>query len=153
MLRYPCRLKQPAAEADAYLASWRKLVQDRRITLAFDQRGQFSMTASGVPATGSGNDQTKDEVIQRLLSMIVPLPAEPVGAGARWRVVTILRQRPAYVKQTAIYTLSSAAVASKAGPATWKLHIKLTRVGEQQAIQDPLLPPGATADGETVPVT
>jgi hypothetical protein len=79
-------------------------------------------------------------LVQRLLALIVPVPAEPVGAGASWRAVTILRRGPAVAKQTAIYTLIAR------GPARWKLHVKLQRVGQRQQIVDPGLPPATSAE-------
>jgi len=134
---------QPAAasrDADAYLTSWRTLLQDRRMTVAIDDRGQFTTIAFLDDPAAPRNAQAKDELVQRLASTTVPLPVEPVGTGASWRVVTILRQGLAYAKQTATYTLLST------GPAGWKLHVKLQRVAEEQSIADPSLPAGVTAD-------
>jgi hypothetical protein len=129
-----------STEADAYLAPWRTLLQDRRITVAVDERGQLGTITFIDDRDGARSARSRDELIQRLLATIVPLPVEPVGTGARWRVVTILRQGPAYAKQTATYTLTSR------GPAAWKLRVKLQRVGEEQRVADPSLPPGTTAD-------
>ena len=126
-------------EAEAYLAPWRTLLQARKITVAIDERGQFTVIGLPDDPRDPRNAAARDELVQRLASTIVPLPAEPVGPGASWRVVTILRQGPAYAKQTATYTLTSAS------PSGWKLHVKLQRVGEEQAIADPSLPAGTTA--------
>jgi hypothetical protein len=132
---------QPAsAEADAYLATWRGLLQGRTITVTVDDRGQLSaLTFNDDPANARGA-RAKDELTQRLLATLVPLPAEPIAPGASWRVVTILRQGPAYTKQTATYTLTAKTASS------WKLHLKLQRVGEPQRLRDPSLPPGTTAE-------
>jgi len=130
----------PSPDADAYLASWRTLLQDRRITVAVDDRGMFTTIAFTDDPAAARNAQARDELAQRLASTLVPLPAEPIGAGARWKVVTILRQGRTYAKQTAIYTLVSTTAAG------WKLHVKLQRVGEQQFINDPSLPSGMTAE-------
>jgi hypothetical protein len=127
-------------DADAYLTPWRTLLQNRRITVAFDDRGGFSAITFNDDATNARSGKARDELVQRLLLLIVPLPVEPVGAGASWRVVTILRQGPAYAKQTATYTLTART------PGGWKLHAKLQRVGEEQRITDPALPAGTTAD-------
>lgn len=132
--------ERPSADADAYLARWRTLLQNRRITAQLDDRGGFSRPRFGDDPTGARSELARDELVQRLLATIVPLPAEPVAPGARWRVVTILRQGPAYAKQTAIYTLVSRE------PARWKLHVKLQRVAEEQRLSDPSLPAGTTAD-------
>jgi hypothetical protein len=130
----------PSAQADAYLAPWRTLLQHRRITVAIDERGAFTAIAFVDDPAGARSARARDELVQRLLATIMPLPVEPVGTGASWRVVTILRQGPAYAKQTATYTLRSR------GPERWKLHVALQRVGEEQRVQDPSLPPGTTAD-------
>jgi hypothetical protein len=128
-----------SAEADAYLASWRKLLQNRRMTATVDDRGQVATLGFNDDPTGTRSAQARDDLAQRLLSTIVPLPAEPVGAGARWRVVTILKQGPAFAKQTATYTLI-------APGAVWRVHVKLQRVAEEQRLEDPALPAGTTAD-------
>lgn len=128
------------ADASAYLAPWRTQLQDRHLTVTLDDRGGFTAIAFDDDPAGARSEQARDELVQRLLITIVPLPAEPVGAGASWRVVTILRQGPAYAKQTATYTLTSRT------PAAWKVHVKLQRIGQEQRISDPALPRGTTAD-------
>lgn len=140
LLPLPGEAAAASAEAEAYLAPWRTLLQNRRITIGFDDRGGFSAITFNDDATGARSARARDELVQRLLSLIVPLPVEPVGTGAGWQVVTILRQGPAYAKQTATYTLTSRTAGA------WKLHAKLQRVGEEQRISDPALPPGTTAD-------
>lgn len=127
-------------EAEAYLAPWRTLLQNRRITVAFDDRGGFSAIRFNDDPTSTRSARAKDELVQRLLSLTVPVPVEPVGTGASWRVVTILRQGPVYAKQTATYTLTSRTARA------WKVHAQLQRVGEEQRISDPSLPPGTMAD-------
>src|SRR5262249_19081359 len=59
---------------------------------------------------------------------------------ASWRAVTVFRQGSAVAKQTAIYTLTAR------GPARWKLHVKLQRVGQRQQIVDPAPPQGSSAE-------
>ena len=81
-----------------------------------------------------------DEAAQRLLALAVPVPTEPVGIGATWRVVTLLRQRPALVKQTATYTLL-AREASR-----WTIGVELARVAEPQTAEDPGLPADTAVD-------
>jgi len=126
--------------ADAYLAAWRALLQDRRVTVDVDARGAIGAIRFDDDPTGARGAQGRDELVQRLLSLIVPLPAEPVAPGARWRVVTVLRQGPAVAKQTATYTLIGRTATA------WKLHVQLHRVGEPQRIADPSLPAGTTAE-------
>jgi hypothetical protein len=128
------------ADADAYLAPWRTLLQDHRATVEVNDRGAIIAIHFDDDPAGARSARAKDELVQRLLSLIVPLPAEPIAAGARWRVVTILRQGPTLAKQTATYTL----IARRA--AGWKLHVQLVRVAEQQRITDPSLPPGTAAE-------
>jgi hypothetical protein len=127
------------ADTTAYLAAWRAQLQDRHIAVTFDARGELSAIVFDDDPAGARSQQARDELVQRLLATIVPLPIEPVGTGASWRVVTILRQGPAYAKQTATYTLTSRR------PSAWRLHVKLLRVGEEQPLADPALPRGTTA--------
>jgi hypothetical protein len=129
---------KPSLDADSYLMPWRSMLQSRRITLRFDDRGGFSSVVFNDDPTNTRSAKAKDELVQRLLTLIVPLPVEPVAPGASWRVVTILRQGPIYAKQTATFTLSARSATS------WKLHAKLQRVGEEQRISEPS-PPGTPA--------
>lgn len=135
----PGEAQAASPDADAYLASWRKQLENRRMTVTLDARGQVATVGFNDDPTGTRSAQARDDLIQRLLSTIVPLPVEPVGAGARWRVVTILKQGPAFAKQTATYTLAAPGTA-------WKVHVKLQRVAEEQRLEDPALPAGTTAD-------
>jgi hypothetical protein len=130
----------PSPDADAYLAPWRTLLQGRPITLELDDRGAIASLRFDDDPSGATSAQARDELVQRLVSLIVPLPAEPVGTGASWRAITLLRQGPAVARQTAIYTLIAR------GPARWKLHVKLQRVGRRQQIVDPALPQGTSAE-------
>jgi hypothetical protein len=126
-------------ETDAYLGTWRTLLQRRRITIEVDAHGQLGkITFMDDPGNARGW-KAHDELAQRLLSTVVPVPDKPVGAGATWKVVTILRQGPVYAKQIATYKLLSRG-------ATWKVHAHLERVAEQQRFVDDTLPKGVTAD-------
>ncbi|MGN6103530.1 MAG: hypothetical protein ACTHU0_00255 [Kofleriaceae bacterium] len=128
------------AAAEQYLASWRARLQNRRATVGLDARGQLGAITFNDDPTGARSAPSRDELAQRLLAVIVPLPEDPVGRGARWEVVTVLRQGPAYVRQTATYTLV------ERGPHSWKLHVELLRVAEEQRVSDPALPPGTVVD-------
>ena len=131
---------QATADTAAYLAPWRTRLEGHDAAVAFDERGRISAIRFDDDPGGARSEPSRDELAQRLLAAIVPLPEEPVGAGASWRVVTILRQGPAYAKQTATYTLTSRTAAA------WKLHVKLQRIGQEQHLADPSLPPGTSAD-------
>src|SRR5690606_33184804 len=108
----------PTPEATQYLAGWRS-VEGRRVAIEVDPRGQLGQLVFADDPTGARSQEGKDELAQRLLVMLVPLPDEPVGVGASWRAVTMLRQRPAIVKQTATYTLLERTSAG------WKLGVEL----------------------------
>ena len=71
---------------------------------------------------------------------MVPWPREPIGVGARWRVITLLRIGGAYVKQTATYELT----ALDGARAT--IAVALTRLAERQLLALPGLPAGAEAE-------
>ncbi len=121
-----------AATPDAltYLTGWRAS-ENRRLTLGFDARGVLGPIAFGDDPTGARSRDAIDDLTQRLLSIVVPVPEEPVGIGATWRVVTVLFQRPVVVKQTATYTLLERTATA------WKVGVDLQRIGEEQLILDP----------------
>jgi hypothetical protein len=85
---------------------------------AIDDRGQLGPQSRG------------DDEAQRLLALVVQLPAEPIGVGATWRTVDVLRQRPAIVKQTATYTLLARTAT------TLHLGVELVRNGQPQTLDD-----------------
>ena len=126
--------------AEQYIASWKAKLQDRRISVALDVRGQLGAIIFNDDPANQRSGPAKDELVQRLLAMAVPVPTEPVAVGAKWDVVTVLRQGPIYVRQTGTYTLTSRTKTA------WKLHVKLLRVAEEQRVTDPSLPKGVTAD-------
>jgi hypothetical protein len=128
----------PAAQQ--YVAAWKARLENRRVSVAVDPRGQLGTITFNDDPANQRSATAKDELAQRLLALLVPLPAEPVGSGAKWQVTTILRQGPAYVKQTADYTLGARV------DGRWKIHVRILRVAEQQLVADPNLPPGTTAE-------
>jgi hypothetical protein len=132
------------ARADEYLASFRDHVEHRRGTIAADARGRvgriaFADAAPAAPAKAAP-DRAIDDVTERWLAASVPLPDEPIGAGARWRVVTVLRAGAAIVKQSADYTLV------EARPDRWIVEVDVRRVGEDQLVDATGLPPGSVVE-------
>jgi hypothetical protein len=126
-------------QAEQYLAPWRAL-EGRRIALDVDSRGKLGRVTFPDDPSGAKSEVAIDDITQRLLATFVPLPEEAVGIGASWRVVTILRQRPVIVKQTAIYKLVAKTSAG------WKIEVDLQRVGESQTIIDPSVPPDTVVE-------
>ncbi|MEO8705760.1 MAG: hypothetical protein ABI867_37360 [Kofleriaceae bacterium] len=126
--------------AEQYIASWRAKLQNRRIAVTTDPQGQFSTITFNDDPANQRSLAAKDELVQRLLAVMIPVPTEAVGTGAKWQVTTVLRQGPLYIKQTGTYTLVERT------PAKWKLHVKLLRVGEEQTVSDAALPKGASVD-------
>lgn len=108
----------PAAEA--YLEPWNALA-GRTFDVPLDVRGRLT--------TAVDHDASSEELAQRLLATAVPLPEQPIGAGARWRVVTALRQQSAVIKQTATYTLVSA-------QRPWKIAVDIQRLAEPLRLGD-----------------
>jgi hypothetical protein len=117
------------ADAASYLSAW-KGSEDRPFTVAFDARGQLGALVFDDDAATDRSRDPVDDLTQRLLSIVVPVPEEAVGVGASWKVVTALAQRPVVVKQTATYTLLDRT------PTTWKIRIEIRRVAEAQIIDD-----------------
>ncbi len=135
----PGETAKSSADANAYLASWRAL-ENRRMTVAIDDRGRLDAITFNDDPTGERSEAARHDLAQRLLATIVPLPDAPVGVGARWRVVTTLKQGPAFAKQTALYTLTAKTAR------LWKLHVRIQRVAEAQQLSDPSVPPGTSAE-------
>jgi hypothetical protein len=106
--------------AQGYLAPWNTLA-GHAFAIPLDPRGRLTAPVD--------HDASSDEMVQRLLAMAVPLPSEPIGEGAKWRVVTALRQQAAVIKQTATYTLVSAR-------RPWKIAVDIQRLAEPQRFGD-----------------
>jgi hypothetical protein len=110
----------------------------RMLFATLDDRGQL-----GPVSFGDGQGETTDAT-QRLLALVVQLPAEPVGIGAKWRAVDVLRQRPAIVKQTVTYTLLART------ETTLQLAVEIVRNGQPQTVTDAALPAGTAAELQTL---
>jgi hypothetical protein len=78
--------------------------------------GTFSVTASGIVreldipsppnATGVTYDMI-DHIARSLRLASLPLPEQPVGAGAKWRVTEVIEERGVRTKQSSTYELLS----------------------------------------------
>jgi hypothetical protein len=125
--------------AAPYLAPWRRLLEGRSATVELDARGQLGAIAFAPPLRGD-DEVARDELAQRLWGWVVPLPEEPVGPGARWTAVVVLRQALGVVEQTARYRLVSLR------DDTLELEVDARRVGEPQLLDASALAPGATRE-------
>ncbi len=129
-----------AAGAEPYVAAWAPLV-GRTFTLPVDPRGQLgTVTVEAEAGAAASGPAIVEDLVQRWLAVRVPVPSEPVGVGASWRVTTVLRQRPALVKQTATYRLV------KRTPKRWTIAVEVDRIGETQEIVEPGLPEGVRVE-------
>jgi hypothetical protein len=127
--------------ADEMAERYRSQVQGRRASATIDARGRIELvepTAGTDPAPGA---HTRREVLQILAESVVPLPEEPVGVGARWRVTMLLGRGAAMVNQVATYELVAI---EKSG--AWRIRATLAQDGENQMVTDPALPQGVTAE-------
>lgn len=143
--------RDPAMPGDAddeetqiapYVQRWKTLLAGRRASLALDERAMpVELTFAEDPLRASSGPE-RDELAQRLLALAIPLPAEPIGVGARWTAVTVMRQGLGVVKQTARYEL----IAATEQRLTVALDVR--RVGEEQRIAAASvgLPPGASLE-------
>lgn len=122
----PTEVASASREADAALAAWRAL-ENHTASVALDDRGQLGAVTVDAAAG-------RDELVERMLVGTIPLPAEPIGVGAKWRVITIYKQGPATAKQTATYTLT----------APGRVHVAIRAVAEEQRVTVPGLPEGAS---------
>lgn len=132
----PLKLHMLPAEAAATtpvtaaaMAVWGALA-NRDATVALDDRGQLGPLQLTDDPDHKHSATERDELIGRLIVETVPLPAEPIGTGATWRVITIFKLGPATVKQTANFTLT----------APGKIHVASRVVGEEQRLSAPEIP-------------
>jgi hypothetical protein len=70
--------------------------------------------------------------------LFLPVPEEPVGAGAKWEMKSTISQRGMSIRQTATYTLKEV----KNGEMTLELH--LTQEAGGQSMRSASLPPGTS---------
>lgn len=122
------------APADAALLDrWRALLERRRLRVAIDERGRLGAVSFADDPDRRRADAVlaEDEFAQRWLTLAVPWPEEPIGVGARWKVVSVLRLGGVYLKQTATYALTAVA-GDRATVA-----IDIERLGEPQALAVP----------------
>lgn len=91
---------------------------------------------SGMPPAAQ---QLLTGMSQSFESMVTPLPSEPVGVGARWRVLSRTATGGADLLQSAEYTLK----ARKGSTAT--LEVKLVQVAASDTIKSAQMPAGMVA--------
>ncbi|WP_156338767.1 hypothetical protein [Chondromyces crocatus] len=90
----------------------------------------------GVPAEA---EQLMSGMSQSFESMVVPLPSEPVGTGARWQVLTRINSTGADIVQSSLFTLKS-----RTGDQL-NLDVKLEQFAASATVNMPGMPPGASA--------
>jgi hypothetical protein len=84
---------------------------------------------------------THASAIDQLLEQITtPLPAEPVGVGARWEVANTIDQDGVTLYETIICTLAAS------DGNTVEILMAIERHASPQPVRDPNMPPGASAD-------
>jgi hypothetical protein len=97
------------------------------------------LVAKAPPDAPQGAQQVLGGVSQSFESMVAPLPSEPVGVGARWRVVTRVTAAGPDLLQLATYTL-----ASRDGQSLG-LDVTLTQVAASDVVKTPGMPDTVTA--------
>ena len=113
-------------DAIDYIHAWRGMLVNKRITAAFSQLGELaSIEVAGEPNSQFGAPAT-EQIRQRLLALVVPLPDLAIGESGQWRVVTTFEQNGLEVQQVGLYTL----LARENG--RWKIRIHLQRHAEDQ---------------------
>jgi hypothetical protein len=81
--------------------------------------------------------QQTENIQQSMQQMSAPLPAEPVGVGAKWTVETPINQNGLSIKQIATYTLK------KLDGDVAELDVELKQTAEEQDVEAPGMPKGA----------
>jgi hypothetical protein len=136
----PIQVDGDATAAAPYVMRWKTLLAGRRARFSLDAQAlPAELTFAEDPLRERSRPES-DELSQRLLGWIVPLPEEPLGVGARWTAVVVLRQGLGVVKQTARYHLVEATAERLV------LEVDLRRVAEEQRVQAPELPPGTSLE-------
>jgi hypothetical protein len=126
--------------ATQLIARYRALVEGRRATIENGGRGlPGKVTVTGLTPDDDGA-RPAQELNTMLAQSVVPFPEEPIGVGAKWKVVIMLRRGEAVVKQTAVYELKKV----EGTQLTIDQHIK--QVGENQYLFSPDLPKGVTSE-------
>lgn len=128
-----------SADAKAMMEAW-KPIDNRRFSLPFDERGQVGDPTFLDDPNAAVMAPALADLQQRDVLTFVPVPADPVGVGASWRVITVLRQGPFIVKQTALYTLTARTKDA------WKIDAQIQRVGEPQPVKDASVPPDTAVE-------
>jgi hypothetical protein len=95
---------------------------------------------AGVPPSAQ---QIMNGMSQSFESMVTPLPAEPVGVGARWQVVNRISNGGADILQSAIYTLKSRTGAKAV------LDVALVQLAASDTIHTAQMPAGMSAKIKT----
>lgn len=126
--------------ATQLIARYRAIVEGQRATIEIGDRG----LPGTVTVTGRGPDDDSARPAREINTMLaqsaVPFPEEPIGLGAKWKVVIMLRRGESAVKQTAVYELESI----DGSRLTIKQHLK--QIGEHQQLFSPDLPKGVTSE-------
>jgi hypothetical protein len=114
-------------------------------------RGTFVVSDRGINRSAKLDvSKITDPTLRQLLgslsgsieSMSMPVPAEPVGVGAKWEVRQAIRSGGAYTFQRAACELVSV------DAATAKITLEIEQTTPPQAMDDAQLPPGATMEIE-----
>ena len=95
------------------------------------------------PSVPAAAQQLMNGMSQSFESMVTPLPADPVGVGARWQVVSRINTGGADILQSAIYTLKSRSGASA------KLDVVLLQLAASDTIHTAQMPAGMSAKVRT----
>ncbi len=90
----------PGHGPDELLAGYREAITSTRVSADIDDRGQL-LRIGGTASIGK-----KREMAAFLLRALVPLPAEEVGLGARWKIKYAIGRGGVYIAQTTIYELT-----------------------------------------------
>lgn len=127
--------EKASLRAERGLGRFRDHLERRRLAVSISDRGVFTaLTLSGDLLGNPDARGTRLQVRQLLSEALVPLPEEPVGVGARWTAITVLRRDSSTVSQRAEYEV----VAMDGN--SLQINAQLTQVGQRQPIEDPALP-------------
>jgi hypothetical protein len=117
-----------------------KTLEGMHMSYWVDAQGRVRDSHIDIPKGAPPNvQQLLGGMRQSIDNMVAPLPAEPVGIGARWQVITRVSAAGADLLQSAIYTLKS----REGSKATMDITVKQLSAGS--SIQGGQMPAGTSA--------
>jgi hypothetical protein len=130
----------PPVILDAIRGGIKMVVGLRGTGVISDRAVSLDATVTTVPGMNAALLTHAKAMNQLLEQITTPLPAEPVGIGARWEVANTIDQDGVTLHETITCTLAAL------DGNTARIVMDIHRHADPQPVHDPAMPPGASAD-------